>query len=147
MNNFFNLLENSDLVLFSHPERNTLTEEINHIIKSNNNHNKWELNLNKINELKNYFNYQQDNKLYWLSVQLSNTRNNIFDKFIDLYKNFNLKRDQIYFSLIQYNYKIKVIEIKSIFNNNNNNNNIDGDYGYINNFSNLFNRPFGGGHY
>jgi hypothetical protein len=147
LNNFFNLLENSDLVLFSHPQRNTLTEEISHLIKSDKNHNKWELNLNKINELKNNFNYHQDNKLYWLSVQLSNTRNNIFDKFIDLYKNFNLKRDQIYFSLIQYNYKIKIIEIKSIFNNNDNNNNIDGDYGYINNFSNLFNRPFGGGHY
>ena len=148
LNNFFDLLNNEcDLVLFKHPERDSLKDEINKLIKSTHNFSKWNLNKENINQLKKDNKSKMDNNLYWLNVQLSNTNYNIYNDFNDLYKKYSLKRDQIYFSIIQNKYRIKIINIKCVGNNLNENIiNYDGDYGYIEFWSNYFSRPFGGLH-
>ena len=42
-----------------------------------------------------------NNKLFWLNIHLSNNKVNFFDYMKDLYDKYKLKRDQIYFGLIQ----------------------------------------------
>jgi hypothetical protein len=148
LNTFFNLLDNNDdLVLFTHPQRNNINEELNELIKNNenNNHIKWNLNLKLINEIKNENINLLENKLYWQNIILSNSKYNIYDDINILYKKYQLKRDQIFFGLIQKKFKIKCQSItcsnilsEYIY--------MDGDYGYVNNWSDKFNRPFGGHH-
>jgi hypothetical protein len=150
LNNFFELLnEESDLVLFKHPERENLNQEINKIIETTSNYSKWDIDKNKMIQLVKDNEEEMNNNLFWLNVQLSNTNYNIYNDFSYLYKKYNLKRDQIYFSIIQNKYKIKIIDIN--FNlrqdyQDKNITNFDGDYGYIEYWSNYFSRPFGGSH-
>lgn len=145
LKDFFDLLNTGeDLLLFSHPERNSVLQELVTLNNTNVMHNKWNLNKNMTNAIFNNFKNNVENKLYWLSVQLSTTKKDIFSDIEKLYVQYKLKRDQIYFSLIQHNYKIKIINIKS--SHNFSNDIFDGDYGFIENWSCYFNRPLGGNH-
>ena len=149
LTNFFNSLDvNNDILIFSHPERNTINEEINTLELCSCNHNKWNLKLDNLNILKKNYKNELSNNLYWLSIQLSNTKYNIFEDIKEIYEKFKLKRDQIYFGLIENKYKKQIIYIK--FKNSNFKNDIkllDGHYGYIEWWSDKFTRPFGGLHY
>jgi hypothetical protein len=149
LNKFFNLLDDScDLVLFKHPERNILKEELNVLVACKNMYHKWELNIKNIDNLIINYKNEMDNNLFWLNVQLSNTKYNIYDEIHKLYLIYKLKRDQIFFSIIQNKYKIKIINIKATFDRNIDEDikYFDGDYGYIDFWSNYFSRPFGGKH-
>jgi len=149
LNKFFDLLDDkTDIILFKHPDRNTLNDELIELINSPQNYSKWNLDIDKIEKLRNEQKTELNNQLYWLNIQLSNTKYNLYDDINELYNKYNLKRDQILFSINQKKYKIKIIEI-------NKSNNLvydqnikyfDGDYGYIDFFSNYFSRPFGGLH-
>ena len=53
LSNLFNKLNNNtDLVLFSHPDRNTVAEELNIISTYKHNHDKWDYQAHLVNKLK-----------------------------------------------------------------------------------------------
>ena len=90
--------------------------------------------------------------MFWLNIQLSKTKINIYEKIKGNYKKYELKRDQVLFSLIKNNYNIKKIKIKDVHTGrppfyNLDNKNLDLDYGYIKYWSDIFSRPFGGHHF
>ena len=146
LGNFWNNLDGeTELVLFSHPDRNTALEEINTLKNTTVNHNKWNLNSNKVNELCENFKGNLNNDLFWLNVQLSTTKMNIYQEIEEMYKKYKLKRDQVYFSILSTKYIIKKIKITQI-NNFKYTNQCDKDYGYLSNWSNKFRRVFGGTH-
>ena len=152
LGDFWNKLDNdSDLVLFSHPDRNFVLEEINELKSIKQNHNKWNLHNNKLNELCENYKKYLNNDLFWLNIQLSNTKINIYEEIQEMYKKYQFKRDQVYFSLIEKYYNILKIDIK--FNKNkipipDPNNKYFRDYTYdiLNGWSDNFSRPFGGLH-
>lgn len=149
LTNFFNSFDvNNDILIFSHPQRNTINEEINILELSYQNYNKWNLELYNLNILKKKYKNELSNQLYWLNIQLSNTKHNIFKHINKIYEKIKLKRDQIYFGLIQDKYKKQITYLKSFFSNFENDIKLlDGDYGYIEWWSDKFTRPFGGLHY
>jgi hypothetical protein len=148
LNSLFNLLdENIDMILFSHPERKTINEELSVLLNNSNEHIKWSLQKDKIDELKNIYENQLLNKLYWLNIHLTNTKYNIFEDFQSMYYKYKLKRDQIYFGIIQDKYNIKIFNLDSNKKSNNKDiQTIDGDYGYIEWWSDKYCRPYGGTH-
>ena len=155
LDDFWNNLDNdSDLVLFSHPDRNFVLQEINELKNSIQNHNKWNLENNKLNELCENFKGNLNNDLFWLNVQLSTTKMNIYQEIEEMYEKYKLKRDQVYFSLIKNKYKIKTIKIapcisdllKFFQKSQIKHTCVDGDYNYLVNWSDKFSRPFGGAH-
>ena len=85
-----------------------------------------------------------NNQLYWLNIQLSNTKINIFEDINKYYIKYKIKRDQIYLPLLNDKYKIKNIYVTKIYDKNG----IlpDADYNYLLNWTDKFCRPFGGSH-
>lgn len=140
---------NIDLVLFSHPERNFINEELTKLVSSKNTFttSKWGITQDNITDLSIDYADQLKNYLFWLNVQLSTTKINIYKEIKVIYKKYKLKRDQVLFGVISNQYSIKTIKIKiaphlniQFFTQK------DHDYGYIESWSNNFRRPFGGSH-
>jgi len=155
LSTLFDMLDDeTDLVLFSHPERSNVGQEIHEVCNAVQNKSKWNvINDDIFSEFKSNYTPFMNNKLYWLNVQLSNTKYDIYNYINNVYEKYKFKRDQIYFAIIQNNYNIKTINIKyksgQIQQTNINDPNMiiyDGDYGDINGWTEYFTRPFGGSH-
>jgi len=152
---FWDKLESdTDLVLFSHPDRNSVHAELSVLSLSNGNHKKWGFDQNFVSILAKEHKATLNNDLFWLNVQLSTTKRNIYEEIQEMYKKYKLKRDQVYFSLIKNKYGIKTIKIsrcksdlsKFFKKSKIKHECIDGDYNYLVNWSDKFSRPFGGAH-
>ena len=103
----------------------------------------WNLNGNAINNY--YKNLQNKNiPLYWLNIHLSKTNINLFNEYNKYYQIFKIKRDQIFIPKIIDEKKLNVNKI--IIKCTNGDSYVDGDYGFIKNYSEMFNRPLGGMH-
>ena len=142
---FFNELnKNTDLVLFSHPHRKNINQEVNEIITSNHYHKKWNLNINEMNKFKKQFNSKLKNNLYWLNIQLTNSKYNIWNCIGPIYNLYRIKRDQIYFPIFENRFRIKCVKIEQV--SSMNNGEIDQGYGLLKNWSDKFSRPVQGSH-
>jgi len=137
----------TDLVLFSHPYRNTVREELATLTRARGNHKKWGFNQNRVSSLSEKHKANLNNDLFWLNVQLSTTKRNIYEDIEENYKKYKLKRDQVYFSLFSNKFNIIKIDIKSYMVPPNNSVFFrDGGYGTLLGWSDKFSRPLGGSH-
>ena len=143
LSNYFDkLTDDTDLVLFKHPERTNVDLEIKTLNKWKNHHKKWNFNEEKIRL---YIEKEDLNsQLYWLSVIISSTKKNFYDDLKEKFNTYQIKRDQIYFPLFLKDLKIEKINLEKIHSDNTLN--YDGDYGVLKNWSPYFSRPFGGFH-
>lgn len=150
----FDMLDDkTDFVLVPHPERDILKQEVDKLLNAKLTHIKHNINAELLTKFKSDFKYSMSNSLYWLNVQISNTKHDIYSIINDNYKKYKFMRDQLYFPVIANNFNIKTINIKkplwnatSIIYNLNDIKMNDYDYGEIPGLTEYLSRPFGGTH-